>query len=268
MGAADEITKRIRESYQLICAYEERRQTEEPKIKLSSEREINGQWGLIEGYLEEYFVVCQDLSYRIPEDIQQIAAHFPRFLADEFKHVYAELRETGPAGKTVSDQLAQVMQHLGRYHARLNELKEAHNLLQECLNPIIVLKGEIELRLETPDRWSKATGRRLWGACQTYLHQLETFAGDIHYTGIPFCRVAGSLQGPSWMIAIAASRDALDRSLKQGDDLDTLYGLIEVLWQDCYDALYRADKALRDSVGELYLFSTTLLGSVENGEPA
>jgi hypothetical protein len=120
MDATDDKARLIRESHQLICEYEARRQVEpDPKERLRCQREIAGQWTLIEGYLEEYVTLCQGLRQALPEDIAQIAAHFPRFFAQEFRKTYISLRDTGQAGRNLSDQLAQLLRRLGEYHEYL-----------------------------------------------------------------------------------------------------------------------------------------------------
>jgi hypothetical protein len=189
----------------------------------------------------------------------------PEVTAEEFKKVYITLQGIVPQDVRVLDQLVWVLQELGRFHELLNEWKEVHNLLQECITSLTPLKSELESALEYSDRWRKASGLRLWGPCRVRLRQLESFAGDIKYIDKPFFRGERSIRGPSWMIRIVALRDDLEACLKEGNP-GMIYDLAAELWDTCYECLYVADKRLRDTVGELHLLSNTILGSVENGK--
>jgi hypothetical protein len=263
MEPVDDLERRIRESYELLREFEAIRQdTDNPKEKHRCEREISRQWDLIEGYLAEYFNVSRNLDRPVPADIHQIAAHFPRFLADDFRQAYAALRSALPEGVEALDQLIQVIRELGHLHAHLNEWKEMHNLLQECITSLIPLKGELESVIEYSEHWKKTSSLRLWSPCRTQLHLLESFAQSIKYIDKPFRRDEGAIRGPSWMIAIAVLRDDFEICLREGDP-ETIYNLTLDLWDTCYDALYQADKRLRDKVGELYMLSNALR-SVQN----
>lgn len=78
MGPIEELETRIRESYGLVCEYERQLQTaNDPRDRRRWERERDGQWLLIRGYLEDYLGRVEVLRRAVPEDIRQIAAHFP-----------------------------------------------------------------------------------------------------------------------------------------------------------------------------------------------
>lgn len=265
MNPIDDLENRIRASYRLVHEYEKKRQvTDKPKEKLRCEREVKEQWQIIQGYLDEYLDLCRALQYSIPEDIRQIAARFPKFLAEDLQQAYATLRQVVPESVEALDQLIQTLLELGHFHERLNEWKDAHNLLQECLTALIPLKGELEAALDHPQQWRRTSGLRLWGPCRTRFRQLESFCQDIKFIDSqPFRRTEGRIEGPDWMIAIAISQGNMETCLKE-NDLENLYEATTALWDECYDALYRADKHLRDAVGELYAFSKIILRSVEN----
>lgn len=187
----------------------------------------------------------------------------PEATAKEFKRAYATLQGIVPQDVEALDQLVWVLRELSRFHELLNEWKEVHNLLQECITSLTPLKGELESALEYSRRWRKASGLRLWGPCRTRLRQLESFARDIKYIDKPLRRDERTVHGPSWMIEIAALRDDLETCLKEGDP-GMIYDLTVELWDTCYEHLYVADKRLRDTVGELHMLSSTILRSVEN----
>lgn len=75
MSRKTDLERHIRDSYALICEYERILQNlSDPKEKARSRREMEEQWTSIEGYLAEYRRLA-GVSW--PEDIAEIAAHFP-----------------------------------------------------------------------------------------------------------------------------------------------------------------------------------------------
>jgi hypothetical protein len=68
------------------------------------------------------------------------------------------------------------------------------------------------------------------------------------------------------MIKLASLRDDMDAVLAESD-LNDVYGITMDLWDELYNNLTRTDKRLRDQVGELYILSTTILRSLDNGTP-
>ncbi len=78
MGPILELENRIRESYGLVREYEAMRQVEDdPRARLDQDRQINTQWSLIQGYLDDYLNRVARLHLAVPPDIRQIAARFP-----------------------------------------------------------------------------------------------------------------------------------------------------------------------------------------------
>lgn len=78
MGPIDELENRIRESYNLVSEYETMRQVEDdPRTRLDQDRQIAAQWSLIREYLDDYLNRVALLHLAVPDDIRQIAAHFP-----------------------------------------------------------------------------------------------------------------------------------------------------------------------------------------------
>ncbi len=259
-----DLENRIREAHTIICEYEDKRLVEsDPKDRRRFEQAVAEQWNILEGHLTEYFGICRHMHKAVPEDIRQIAAHFPQFLAEDFRQAYTTLRRVAPHEFEAFDQLTRVLRELGRLHEHLNEWKEMHNLLQECITALFPLKSEVEAAVEAPEHWRRTSGRRLWDPCRTKLRQLEVFARNIKYIDRPLHRDGGAIQGPAWMIELSDLKDNFEICLKEGDP-DVIYDSILELWDACYDALFIADKRLRDMVSEVYMFSNAILRSVEN----
>jgi hypothetical protein len=205
-----------------------------------------------------------------PEDTPhysiQNAEQISQSLAQHFKSAYTILRRETPQNTNELDHLLYILHVLGRFHEKLNEWKELHNLLQECITDLTPLKDAIdEVIVRKTDTWERSIGVRLWYRCRTRLHQLEKFAQDIRHIDKSFYRSEGILYGPSWMISIASLRANLEICLKE-DDTEEIYDATMNLWDECYTALYQADKRLRDMVGELHAISKAILRSVEDDD--
>ncbi len=76
MGRKEDLEKLIRKSYGIIRSHEESKLTAEPEQKISAQMKIERQWENIQGWLEEY----SRIPTSPPEDILEIAAHFPEFV--------------------------------------------------------------------------------------------------------------------------------------------------------------------------------------------
>jgi len=78
MGRKEYLEQNILESYKLICEFEEiLRLSDDPKEKARVSRDIEEQWALVHGYLEEYEPLLRGRA--IPAHIAEIAAHFPAY---------------------------------------------------------------------------------------------------------------------------------------------------------------------------------------------
>jgi len=266
MGHKDDLEQRINKSYVLVQKCEAVIQTSDrPKEIERSQADIDQQWELIEGYLVEYIRICQELNLSMPEDILQIAAHFPKLLAQILKRAHNVLHRMSPESGRPLNQLVWVLREFGRFHKHLNEWKELHNLLQECMLALTPLKDELVSVIEQPGRWEMMRGRRLWRLCRAQLSRLESFACDIKHTDDPFYRSTGGMRGPSWMIEITGRQEELEIRLQESN-VEMIYDSTLSLWDTFYAALHKADKQLRNVTGELYLLSNTILRSLENDE--
>ncbi len=80
MSYKADLEAHIRESYKLIQEYEKiLRLSDAPKEKLRAKRDIDEQWTIIKGYLDEYILLCQRLQLNIADDLTEIVAHFPEY---------------------------------------------------------------------------------------------------------------------------------------------------------------------------------------------
>jgi len=93
MGRKEDLESHIRESYELVRQSEAIvRETDRPKERKRAEREIDEQWGLIRGYLDEYIPLCKRLQVSIANDLVDIVARFPKY-AD--RHITVTALPTG-----------------------------------------------------------------------------------------------------------------------------------------------------------------------------
>jgi len=67
MSRKEDLERHIRESYSLICKYEEiQRLSDDPKEQSRSQRNIGEQWELVRSYLAEYISLCGRLNRAVP----------------------------------------------------------------------------------------------------------------------------------------------------------------------------------------------------------
>ena len=84
MSRKTDLEQHIRESYKLIREFEDiLRLSDNPKEQARARRAINEQWDIIKGYVAEYVPLCERLGLGIPEDITEIATHFPEYTASQ-----------------------------------------------------------------------------------------------------------------------------------------------------------------------------------------
>lgn len=77
MGHKDDLEKNIRESYRLICEYEEiQRLHPDPRERMRAQHLISDQQELIRRYLSEYIPLCQRLGLQTAPDILELIISF------------------------------------------------------------------------------------------------------------------------------------------------------------------------------------------------
>lgn len=75
MARTEDLETNIRGSYELVREYEDKlRYSNDPKEKARCREEIEDQWKLIRGYLEEYLRLCKRLDHNVPADLREIIA--------------------------------------------------------------------------------------------------------------------------------------------------------------------------------------------------
>ncbi|MBE2200364.1 MAG: hypothetical protein IAE79_17245 [Anaerolinea sp.] len=262
MSITTSLEKQIFDTQKLISEYEQiKLDATDPKEKRRCEREIANLWGTTKEYLNQYYMVCQNLNHAVPEEIQQIASNFPEFLAREFQQVFSHLRTVVPEEKDSFEKLSKFFDKLNRFHQNLNEWKEAHNLIQDCITDLIPFRDEVEAILITESSWNKAHGRRLWRTVKVKLSRFESFAHNVNHISEPLCWVDGRLKGESWMVKVIVMQRNFEESLPEGD-VNDISDMLDALWYACYDALYIADKHLLKIANDLYSFSNSFLRKV------
>jgi hypothetical protein len=167
--------------------------------------------------------------------------------------------------RAIEDRLNQFLDSFLALRQHLYEWKELHNLLQDLQIQFAACRGyAIELghrerpadrplaRLFGPARpkLDEVTAKSLyefsinWQACKRALDKLRRSILDLKYIGddLP----AGSPNRPdAWLAALAQLQDQMDGAL-QDDDTHNLSDLIGAFAQQVDEALYLADKRLRD----------------------
>ena len=77
MGHKDDLEKNVRESYRLICEYEEiQRLHPDPRERMRAQHLISDQQELIRRYLSEYVSLCQRLGLQTSPDILELITSF------------------------------------------------------------------------------------------------------------------------------------------------------------------------------------------------
>jgi hypothetical protein len=263
MQPIDDLANHIRESYELVRAFERMLQvSDDPTEKLDLGRKIKEQWNEIGNLLKDYFGMCRRLNTPASNDIRQMLARFQQLLADDLQQAYSTLRHTVPQEVEALDQFVGILQEFGHFHENLNEWKDLHNLAQLCTVVLRPWMDDLAQATEHPENWTRERSKRMWAGYRRPLRRLEAFARNIRYTGEPFRRDGETVYGPLWMQKIAASQDELEIRLDDAS-LEMIYDSTLKLWDDYLDALDLADEQLREIAGELCALSTKVLKSLE-----
>jgi hypothetical protein len=80
MARRQDLEELIRSGYEIIHNNEIHIQTAEPKEATRLKHENQEQWGFIEEYLKEYIPLTKHSDSPTPDDIREIAVHFPDML--------------------------------------------------------------------------------------------------------------------------------------------------------------------------------------------
>ena len=157
--------------------------------------------------------------------------------------------------------LADTLQRLQDFHARLHEWKELHNYL----NDITMVFDQFEREVERLDA-SGSPGdprqlARLWRPVAQKLALLIDWAATVQYIDEPLQQTDNGIQGPAWATDLFGARSRVEELLNPDDfDLLALYDATYDLSDTAQRHLFLADKALRETAGELYDLSRQIVG--------
>lgn len=143
MSRREDLERLIRESYGIIRVHKETIQTSDrPEEKLRSQRAVDAQWVLIEGYLEAYLPLVGDA---LPPDIAEIAAHFPSMPGQRPRPAPTPL-EDEPGRAPGVQQKARIRQRTQEAQASWDMLSKRIAALRRDL--VLELDGETKIVLQ------------------------------------------------------------------------------------------------------------------------
>ncbi|GAB4498229.1 MAG: hypothetical protein OHK0052_11270 [Anaerolineales bacterium] len=191
-------------------------------------------------------------------------------LALDLPRLAEALKQVLPPNDPAPQNLLQGMQSFQQMHTHLYEWKELHNFVNDILYVLAQFTREverIELNEETPN--ARAL-RRLWRPIAQKVDLMLDWAAQVRFIAdIPFARLpSGALQGPDWAIALETARQRLDELLEINQlEIDELTDAAFDFNDAAERHMYLADKRLRETAGELFNLSRTVLGSFGNANP-
>jgi hypothetical protein len=159
----------------------------------------------------------------------------------------ATLKQALPANDPLPDRLVAALQDFKRYHSRLWEFKELHNVLNDVVFVLDQFSREVE-RLDAARQTGEARAlARWWRPVDQKVDLL--------------IERNGSRQGPAWAIELQSAAQRINELLTPANyDFAALYDATNAFSDSADKHLYLADKQLRDTAGELYNLSQQLLG--------
>ncbi len=173
------------------------------------------------------------------------------------------LRAALPADDPTPQHLLETLAQFRAFHAQLYEWKELHNYLNDVLFTVGQFVREVE-RLEAQGLPGdpRALGR-LWRPVAQKVSLLLEWARQVQYIAPPLVDDAQGLRGPRWAVEIAANRRRVDEILQPAEfELHALYDAAYDFVDSVERHMYLADKALRETAGELYTLSRMVLGEL------
>lgn len=181
-------------------------------------------------------------------------------LAASVRDLYGVL----PQHEKTIKSLLRTVHALGQLHELLNEWKELHNLLQDCLLSLSPIETELIYLKLTPDKWDKNRGVLLWKACTPKFYALKQFACGLKFIDVRLTWTENGVQsGPPWMIEILKQLRDVGSCLGEGDH-NAVFEVISELSHKCLTALYQADKSIRDVAAEIHQTTREIARSLED----
>ncbi len=178
------------------------------------------------------------------------------------------LRQALPDNDPLPDRLLGALKDFKQQHTLLWEWKELHNALNDVIFVFDQFSKEVERRDASNSLGDVHALKRLWRPVEQKVELLLDFATKVQHIGKPLITQAdGSRQGPPWAIELAGATDQLKHLFDEDAlTLDTIYEATYAFSDAAEKHMYLADKQLRDTAGELYDLSNTLLGSMGNDQ--
>jgi hypothetical protein len=94
---------------------------------------------------------------------------------------------------------------------------------------------------------------------------LLDWAGTIQYIGMPVSRLESGLKGPEWATDLNGAQTRIEALFRPGEfNLSALYEATHDFCDTAKRHMYKADKSLRETAGELYNLSSMVLGSMNS----
>ena len=193
---------------------------------------------------------------------------YVQYIQLDLQKLLETLKLSLPAGDPLPQHLVQTLKGFQHYHTRLHDWKELHNSLNDVLYALGQFSREVE-RLDavrqTPDPRALS---RLWRPVAHKVALLIDWSSSVRSIAeVPFKRLGGEMQGPSWAVEIQAASSRLDDLLNGGTiEFNDLYDATFDFLDTTERHMYLADKQLRETAEELYDLSRIVLGSMSHDE--
>ncbi len=177
------------------------------------------------------------------------------------------LRSALPADDPTPQHLLDTLEQFRAFHAQLYEWKELHNYL----NDILYVVGQFIRELERMEAQGLAGDARLlarlWRPVAQKVNLLLEWARQVKTISTPLVEEADGWRGPRWAVELAVNRRRVDEVLQPAEfDLHVLYDAAYDFVDSAERHMYLADKALRETAGELYTLSRIVLGELRRDD--
>lgn len=182
----------------------------------------------------------------------------------DIERLMEALRAALPADDPTPQHLLDTLEQFRTFHEQLYEWKELHNYLNDILYVVGQFVREVE-RLDAQGLPGDARAlARLWRPVTQKVGLLLEWARGIKHISAPLSETPEGLRGPRWAVELAASRRRVDEVLKPTEfNLHALYDAAYDFVDSAERHMYLADKALRETAGELYTLSRMVLGELK-----
>lgn len=145
----------------------------------------------------------------------------------------------------------------------LAEQKDLHDYLQNLLTRLDPFRLAISDIVSVGDR-ERARLNQYWDSCLLEILRLTRFAETVQFIEQPYKMTGEMLQGPRWMIEVAALRAEIESTLKGFDPLPVRDRANE-LDHVCKMYLIEADKAMRETARQVSELAARVMERI--GEP-